>query len=516
MGRERTAVRDSGLVPEPRDPATDAGFRAALEMMPDAVVIVDRSGEITFANPRAHEVFGYVRAELVGRRVEVLLPHRLRASHEMHRRGFATAPHARAMGTGGTLSGRRKDGGEVPVEVMVTPLGDGSGAVTAVIRDVTDRHRAQEALATREETFRAMFSQNPHAMWVFDRETLRFLEVNDAAVAQYGYSREEFLAMTIADIRPKTHLPALVEFLHGERPPYHLAGEWLHRRKDGSLLSVEISVHALTYEGREAGLVAAYDVTARARAERRLAEAVRIERLATERLRALNEMKDAFLSAVSHELRTPLASVLGFAHTIADNGHRLSDAEKGDLLGRIVHGAERLDRLITDLVDLDRIRHAAAAAAREPVDLSSLVRRTAGTADLEDRPLLLHVEEVGEAAADRAQVERILDNLLSNAVRYTPPGTPVTVHLARHGDAVLLVVEDRGPGVPDEFKRQIFEMFRQGPGTPRHAPGIGVGLSLVARFAELHGGQAWVEDRPGGGASFKVLLRARRPSEASG
>jgi signal transduction histidine kinase len=122
-----------------------------------------------------------------------------------------------------------------------------------------------------------------------------------------------------------------------------------------------------------------------------------------------------------------------------------------------------------------------------------------------EREILLEAGEV-VANVDAAKVERIVENLIANAVRHTPGASPVWVRVSRHEGGVLIVVEDDGPGVPDELKAAVFEPFRQGNGLPNPSPGVGVGLSLVARFAELHGGRAWVEDRPGGGASFRVHL----------
>ena len=116
------------------------------------------------------------------------------------------------------------------------------------------------------------------------------------------------------------------------------------------------------------------------------------------------------------------------------------------------------------------------------------------------------VAEPVVARVDAAKVERIVENLLVNADRHTTPDTPVWVRVVRRDEGVLLTVEDAGGGVPQELRAALFEPFRQGPAAAAHAPGVGIGLSLVARFAELHGGRAWVQDRPGGGASFQVLL----------
>jgi signal transduction histidine kinase len=126
-------------------------------------------------------------------------------------------------------------------------------------------------------------------------------------------------------------------------------------------------------------------------------------------------------------------------------------------------------------------------------------------AEVGERPLEVEVEPM-VADVDPTKVERILENLLVNAVRHTQEGTPIWLRVSGDAEGVLLVVEDAGPGVPAKDREAIFQPFRQGSDAPAHAPGTGIGLSVVAQFAELHGGRAWVEERDGGGASFRVLL----------
>jgi signal transduction histidine kinase len=135
-----------------------------------------------------------------------------------------------------------------------------------------------------------------------------------------------------------------------------------------------------------------------------------------------------------------------------------------------------------------------------------LVRQAVRESELlGEREVAIDADQV-EANVDAAKVERIVENLIANAARHTPTGTALWIRVAKEPMGVLLIVEDAGPGVPDGMKEAVFEPFRQGNGGPNPSPGVGVGLSLVARFAELHGGSAWVQDRPGGGASFRVYL----------
>jgi two-component system sensor histidine kinase KdpD len=220
-------------------------------------------------------------------------------------------------------------------------------------------------------------------------------------------------------------------------------------------------------------------------------------------------MKSTFLQAVSHDLRTPLASVLGIAITLQRRHQDLGRDDVADLLQRLSKSARKMDRLLNDLLDLDRLAQPTVTPERECVDLGELVERVVRDASaelLEHRPV--HVDTCPlRLEVDPPKIERIVENLLANAARHTPLGTPVWVRVQPRDRGALLMVEDSGPGVPDQLREEIFEPFRQGPRPASHAPGLGVGLALVRVFAQLHGGSAWVQARQGGrGASFRVHL----------
>jgi signal transduction histidine kinase len=218
-------------------------------------------------------------------------------------------------------------------------------------------------------------------------------------------------------------------------------------------------------------------------------------------------MKNTFLAAVSHELRSPLTSILGLAATLEQV--REPGSEEGDLLERLAANARKLDRLLRDLLDIDRLNRGIVTPNYRSVDVGHLVRRTVDNLDLlGGRRVLVEAGRV-PAEVDPAKVERIVENLIANAVRHTRPETAIWVRAWSERDGVAIAVEDAGPGVPEDLQRAIFEPFRQGPTASPHSPGTGIGLSLVSMFAELHGGRAWVQDRDGGGASFRVFLPKR-------
>jgi two-component system sensor histidine kinase KdpD len=227
-------------------------------------------------------------------------------------------------------------------------------------------------------------------------------------------------------------------------------------------------------------------------------------------------MKNTFLQAVSHDLRTPLAAILGLAITLERGDVHLEEDDAKDLARRIAGNARRLDRLVTNLLDLDRLARGIVTPNLQPTDVGAVVRRVLSESELiPDARLRTDIRPV-TVRADASKVERIVENLLANTVRHTPTTATIWVSVIATEEGALLAVEDDGAGVAEDLRETIFEPFQQGPDAPRHSPGVGVGLTLVRRFAELHGGRAWVQDRGGGGASFRVLLPFEPPETAAG
>jgi signal transduction histidine kinase len=224
----------------------------------------------------------------------------------------------------------------------------------------------------------------------------------------------------------------------------------------------------------------------------------------SQQLRAADELKNTFLAATTHELRTPLTSILGFSLTMLDRPD-LPSAQRERMLRTVVTEAEQLEDILTNLLDMDRLARGKSTLASAQVDPAQVVRDAVGHVHRRTgRPIRLELECDVTMHLDRPKVERIVENLVSNAVKYTPRDATIRVEMFRDRRGITVRVDDDGPGVRADVREHIFEPFNRG--VQRGGGGTGIGLSIVERFARMHGGRATVHDRPGGGARFEVYL----------
>jgi PAS domain S-box-containing protein len=241
---------------------SEAHYRVVAETASDAIMTIDESTKILFANPAAEKIFGYPVSELVGSSLTKLVPKYSGHLHNLGITGHVDASRGTTAWKAVSVPGLHKDGYDVPLEISFGQVfADGKRVFTAVVRDVTERQRAEVALQKQNEEYRILFESNPCPMYVCAEDTLEFLAVNEAAVKHYGYSREEFLSMTVLDICPAEDVPVLLAFVgtHPERNDE--AGAWKHRKKDGSVIDVDLNWQKLDFAGRPAYMVMANDIT---------------------------------------------------------------------------------------------------------------------------------------------------------------------------------------------------------------------------------------------------------------
>jgi PAS domain S-box-containing protein len=261
----------------PKQDLDSAYLAAIVDSSNDAIIGMDLRGLVTAWNRAAEAMFGYSAEEMIGRPITVLIPaDRLGEETNMLeriRRG-ERVEHVETVR-------RRRDGSEIAVSLTISPIRDNSGAIigaSKIARDITERRQAAEQLRLSEGKFHALFADNPLAIWAFDRKTLQFVDVNEAAIAAYGYSRAEFAAMRVTDIRPPEDVQSFLATLDVPRPRRRSAGEWRHRLRDGRIIDVSVTALDLELDGRQVTLAVPVDITERKRAQESLRESEQMAR----------------------------------------------------------------------------------------------------------------------------------------------------------------------------------------------------------------------------------------------
>ena len=213
------------------------------------------------------------------------------------------------------------------------------------------------------------------------------------------------------------------------------------------------------------------------------------------------QLQEAVLLALAHDLRASVAALAGASETLR---RRTSDGDGNDVLLDIVDEAlSTIQVVISNLFDVERLRHGAMKVVRRPTELGALMRQSVDNASLGNRVILEVGPEPIMAHIDVGLTERVLWNLLRNAAVHSPPGTQITLSVSVEGDHVLLRVEDAGPGIPPRERKSVFAPFQRGSSGN---PGTGVGLFLVRQFTRAQGGETWIEGRPDGGTAVHVRL----------
>ncbi|MCC6860858.1 MAG: response regulator [Bryobacterales bacterium] len=381
------------------------------------------------------------------------------------------------------------------------------------MRYAIERSNADRALRESEERYRFLFENNPHPMLVHDIETLGIMAVNNSAIRHYGYSRDEFTSMTVKDIRPPEDVPQLMRDLAGEPVAIRKIGLRRHRKKDGTVINVEVTTHELTFMGRKARLVLAIDVTERIRLEEQLRHSQKME--AVGRL----------AGGVAHDFNNLLTVITGYGQMLLSR-FPPDDPMHADM-EEILNAANRAAILTGQLLAFSRRR------VTEPriLDLNHVVenmdkmlRRLIG----EDIRLESKLDpDLALVKVDPGQLEQVIMNLVVNARDAMPNGGSIFIetanveldaeyartHLGVHaGVYAMLAVTDTGRGMGPETMNHLFEPFFT---TKAPGKGTGLGLSTVYGIVKQAGGDIWVYSEPGKGTTFKIYLpRVEEGAEA--
>ena len=384
---------------------------------------------------------------------------------------------------------------------------------------------AREQLRSSERRSNMLFGQNPQPMAAYDRQTLEILEVSDLLIAKYGYSREEFQAMTIKDLVPPEDVPLLLAYLDahpdGGRPGLPTeasAYPGRHLMKDGSKIDIEITSNNLDLDGRPCRIALYHDVTARNHAAAELA-------IARDAAVEASNMKSAFLANVSHEIRTPMNGVIGMTELLLETP--LSDEQRG-FAQQVSRSGEQMLVLINDILDISKLETGHVELDIAAFDLHETIEQTCAVASVQAtaRGLRFEVQITEDVPrrmrGDGRRLQQVLLNLVSNAVKFTADGA-VTVSVSAiprppAGAVIRIEVADSGVGIDPAGLARMFEAFTQADAsTTRNYGGTGLGLAIARELVELMGGTIRAESELDHGSTFSFELELEldlQPTEA--
>jgi PAS domain S-box-containing protein len=524
--------RDETMLAEMQREAREStrSLRLILQSNPNAMLIIDRNGAITDANPRAEHVFGYPQDGMRELIVEDLVPAVLRDTHSRHRGSYFAAPHARPMGAGLDLAARRRDGSEFPVEISLAPLTlRGEPFVVATVVDISTRKQAEGMvyelnatlerrveertmdLARVEADLRLLLESSASGLYGVDAAG-RITFANPAACRILGTVAGRLIGRLAADV--------LASSEDSDQTGSYLARtlqdgttftteDATFRHASGYAVPVMVSTHPMVRDGQIVGAVVSFiDMTER----RRLDEA---REKALQEAERLARARSDFLANMSHEIRTPLNGVLGLAQV----GHRdlAADPTARDAFARILDSGRTLLGIVDNVLDFSRIEagkvHVEATPVRLPDLLDEVVASIAPVAEAKRIGLrvLLQPAVPEHCVTDPMRVKQILLNLLANAVKFTAQGE-VVLTVDRAADELRFVVRDTGIGISDEQAARIFSAFEQADSsTTRRFGGTGLGLAICQRITELMQGRIEVKSRIGHGSEFTVMLPLVEP-----
>ena len=476
----------------------------AVEQSPASIVITDTYGKIEYINQKICEITGYTREELIGKNPRIWSS--LEKTPAEYKEFWDTIIAGNDWK--GEFHNRKKNGELYWESATVSSIKNEKNEIThflGIKEDITLRKILEEKTIASEQRYRELFLYNPIPSYIFDETTLEFIEVNDATVFNYGFSREEFTSMTLKDIRLSEDIPDLLNEVKKLGKDVFHSTNMRHRRKNGTAFPVEITSHSLPEKNnRKTRLVMAIDITESVKAAEQMT-------LAREKAEASDRLKTTFLNNISHEVRTPLNGILGFTEIIAQPD--LSVQDKKDSILMLTESSYRLLNTITNYMDISLLTSGSMTVVKMDFFPVMILRKIfdhyktiCSDRNLE---LFLEIPEQSEnlsVRSDKEIFQKVMTHLLDNAVKFTEKGS---IHFGYKimEDQLEFFVKDTGFGISKYSLDNIFNRFiKEDHGPARQSEGSGLGLSIAKGMIEIIGSTIKVESEVGVGSSFSFSI----------
>lgn len=350
----------------------------------------------------------------------------------------------------------------------------------------------QKEVRKSEKLYKHLFENNPAPMWVYDMKTLNFLQVNDVAIAKYGYSREEFLSMSLLDIRPEDdHKRLLKDISEDKNLQSSVSGVWRHKKKNGDIIFVEITSHPFIYADRNAKLVLAFDVTKRMKVEEEVA--------------AVIDELDNFVYRASHDLRGPLARLKGLTYLAL---LEVEDNKAKDYFKLLDKTAQNLDNILQRLLVVNNLKSSQPEIKAINIKqyFSEICGKYSHICVDQNINLINDIPDDISIAADDKILQLAVENMLENAIQFRNGFHPHYIKLTarRHSKTkIKIFICDNGTGIPEDLKGKIFNIFFRGN---EKSDGSGLGLYIAKTALKKMNGTVQLEPSEEKGTVFSILL----------
>lgn len=452
----------------------------------DAIIINDLKGIITGWNKAAEMVYGYSFFEIIGKHVSIFAPRGKKNQIARLLRKLSEGKKVKSL----EVERVRKDGSIIFVSITLSPIKDSNGqiiAFSAIVRDITNRKRVTRALEQSEKKYRHLIGYANDAIFIADPETGIILDANKKAEELISRPINQIIGMHQSQLHPPEFREKYAQLFKKQiRRGYGILDSLYVVNKEGEYIPVEISASVIKGNGQKLIQGIFRDISERKKME---------------------DLKKDFLAMTAHELKTPITTLklISQAH-IAKFKRFGSDQIKLDELELIDRELERLTRLINDILDDTRLETGKLFLKPELTNLGKLLNNVVKKMRFLSPHKLILQKPSGKLGvfADQQRIEQVLVNLISNAIKYSAPGTKITVGAKKEKGKILVWVSDEGRGISKKYHQQIFNRFFQLK--ERESNGFGLGLYIIKEIVRQHKGKIWVESEPGKGSTFYFTL----------